>query len=104
MVRDALTFGLSIPGGGTVTDSTWERFLAEAVTPRFRSGFTVLSASGQWQEETGLIQREPSRILLLFHLPEPVVDSSLLQIKQTYMTDFRQEAVLWERSATCVSF
>jgi hypothetical protein len=104
MVRDALFFGQSIPGGGMVADSAWDAFLAQQVTPAFPSGFTILPASGQWREETGTIAKEPTRILILVHLPSAGTDSTLRGIKADYMQRFRQEAVMWERTAACISF
>ncbi|HWA17173.1 MAG TPA: DUF3574 domain-containing protein [Gemmatimonadales bacterium] len=104
MVRDALFFGQSIPGGGTVADSAWEAFLAESVTPAFPSGFTILSAVGQWREDSGHIVREPTRILVLLHPPSAGTDSTLRGIKAEYIQRFRQEAVLWERTGACISF
>jgi hypothetical protein len=104
MIRDALTFGLSIPGGGMVSDSAWDAFLAERVTPAFPSGFTVLSANGQWREATGVVAREPSRVIVVIHPPSHGADSSLAGIRSEYMRRFRQEAVMWERTSACVGF
>ena len=104
MVRDALFFGQSIPGGGLIAEGEWERWLAEQVTPAFPSGFTVLAASGQWREATGAIAKEPTRILVLVHPPSAGTDSTLRGIKADYMQRFLQEAVMWERTAACISF
>lgn len=103
-MRDALTFGLSIPGGATVTEGDWDAFLADQVTPAFPSGFTVLSAAGQWREATGNIAREPSRTVIVLHPPSAEADRKLEEIKREYMRRFQQEAVLWERTAACVGF
>lgn len=104
MIRDALTFGLSIPGGGMVSDSAWDGFLAELVTPAFPSGFTVLAANGQWREASGLVAREPSRVIIAIHPASAEADASLERIKGEYLRRFRQEAVMWERSSACVGF
>lgn len=104
MVRDALTFGRSIPGGGMVSDSAFDAFLAAEVTPAFPSGFTVMEANGQWRETSGKIAREPSRVLVVLHPEKREADSSLEQIRRAYMQQFSQEAVMWERTAGCVSF
>lgn len=104
MIRDALFFGQSIPGGGMIAEHEWEAFLAEQVTPAFPSGFTILDASGQWREATGTIAKEPTRILVLLHPPSAGTDSTLRGIKADYMQRFRQEAVLWERTTACISF
>lgn len=104
MVRDALFFGQSIPGGGMIADSAWEAFLTDQVTPAFPSGFTILPASGQWREATGHVAKEPTRILLIIHPPSTATDSLLEGIKADYLTRFSQEAVMWERTGACISF
>jgi hypothetical protein len=104
LLRDGLYFGLTEPDGREISDSTWESFLANEVTPRFASGFTVLSARGQWQLATGQVMREPSRVLVLFHPASASADSNIRAIIQRYRTDFHQEAVLWERSLACAAF
>jgi hypothetical protein len=104
MVRDALTFGLSIPGGAMVSDSAWDGFLADLVTPAFPSGFTVLTAHGQWREASGYVAREPSRVVITIHPASAEADASLEQIRREYLRRFRQEAVMWERSSACVGF
>jgi hypothetical protein len=104
MVREALYFGQSTPGGGMIADSAWEQFLAERVTPAFPAGFTILAASGQWREASGHVTREPSRILVIVHPPDPGTDSTLRALRAEYIKRFSQEGVMWERSSACVSF
>src|SRR5690242_1095796 len=59
--RTELYMGRSIPGGGTVGDEDWERFLSDVVTPLFPDGFTVLTGRGQYREASGRIAKEPSQ-------------------------------------------
>jgi len=94
--RTELYFGRSIPGGGAVTEDEWERFLAEVVTPRFPDGFTILNATGQYREKTGIIDKEKTEVLLFFY---PVNKRSISrrkinEIRRAYVTRFRQESVL----------
>ncbi len=65
--RTELYFGQSIPGGGRVTEDDWEDFLLNEVTPRFREGFTVLDARGQWMQEDDEVIKEPTKLVLLFY-------------------------------------
>jgi Protein of unknown function (DUF3574) len=59
MTATRLYFGLSIPGGGTVSDADWRDFLAHEVTPRFPDGLTVNEARGQWRDtRTGRVVGE----------------------------------------------
>src|SRR5947209_19923987 len=67
-VATRLFFGLSRPDGGVVSEAEWRAFLADAVTPRFPAGFTVVAAEGQWRDEaSAAVLRETSRILLIVH-------------------------------------
>jgi hypothetical protein len=45
MIVERLYFGLNTPQGA-VSESEWESFLAEIVTPRFPSGLTVIDGRG----------------------------------------------------------
>jgi hypothetical protein len=104
LLRDGLYFGLVEPSGREISDAEWEAFLATVVTPVFPSGLTVLSARGQWQGNDGKVVREPSRLLVLFHPPDPAADENIRMLIQRYRKDFHQEAVLWERSLACTAF
>src|SRR5579862_5431832 len=48
-VRTELYFGFARDGKPVVSDADWEQFLNTEVTPRFRAGFTVIPAHGQWE-------------------------------------------------------
>ena len=103
-LRDALYFGLTIPGGGEIPISEWDDFLAITVTPLFPSGLTAFTATGQWREASGKIRSEPSRVVILIHDLTSAADESIQKIIARYRERFHQEAVMWERSQTCVSF
>ena len=94
--RTELYFGRSIPGGGMVLDEEWDKFLAEVVTPRFPSGFTILKATGQYREENGTIDREPSEVLLFFYPARTRTASrrKIEEIRRAYVRQFKQESVL----------
>ena len=78
-----------------VTDSAWAAFVAEVITPRFPAGLTVWSATGQWRDAQGRIQREPSLVLELV-LPARAhdTDAAIAAIVAEYKRRFRQESVL----------
>ena len=93
-VRDELYFGLSRPGGGTVTPAQWNRFLDSALTARFPPGFTVLEAVGQWRSPvTGEIVREPSRIVIIIHPHCAENERAISAIIAAYRKEFDQESV-----------
>jgi hypothetical protein len=94
--RTELYFGRSIPGGGQVSDDEWEKFLADVVTPRFPDGFTILNATGQYREKNGMIDKEPSEILVFFYAVKTRTTSrrKIEEIRRAYIKQFKQESVL----------
>jgi hypothetical protein len=95
VVVERLYFGRNVADTLIVTDSAWAAFVTEVVTPRFPAGLTVWSATGQWRDPDGHIQREPSFVLELV-LPTRTDDSdtAIAAIIADYKRRFRQEAVL----------
>jgi Protein of unknown function (DUF3574) len=103
MIRDVLYFGRNRPDG-VVSPMEWMQFVDEIITPRFPQGFTVMSASGQWQTASGAIERERSKVVTVLHAARPDPERALLEIAAIYKQRFRQEAVLRERTSTCVRY
>ena len=104
LISDRLYFGRNIPGGGTVSESDWERFLADVVTPRFPAGLSVWRAQGQWRDKQGVIEKEDSFILDLLHPDDAQSEKSVEEIMTDYKTRFRQEAVLRVRDSVRAQF
>ena len=89
VLSDRLFCGLSIPGGGTVTQSDLDAFIKEVVEPRFPQGFTVWRARGHWRggnEETMIVE--------IIHPISARDDDAVAEIADEYRRRFRQEAVL----------
>ena len=55
-MRTTLYFGLT-HRAGRVSESQWQAFLREEVTPRFPDGLTVWQTDGQWRKSDGRIGR-----------------------------------------------
>ena len=104
MVRDVVYFGRNRPGGGTVSDPDWRRFLDGVVTPRFPHGLTVVDATGQWRGQSGVVEQERSEIVTIFHAGDAASRQAIADVAAEYKRRFQQEAVLRERSATCARF
>ncbi|HKE47401.1 MAG TPA: DUF3574 domain-containing protein [Rhodanobacteraceae bacterium] len=102
-IRDTLYFGRAIPGGGTVGDADWSRFESDVIAHAFPQGFTVLDARGSWRGNDGATVSEPSRAVVIVHEDDAASDAAIRDIVQRYRSEFRQEAVLRERSAACLS-
>ena len=102
-MRTTLYFGLAHPLG-KVSESQWQAFLRDEVTPRFPDGLTVWQADGQWRRSDGHISRERAKVLLLVHDEAPAVRTALAAIVASYKRLFQQESVLWETAPVCAAF
>ncbi|HWI29633.1 MAG TPA: DUF3574 domain-containing protein [Stellaceae bacterium] len=96
-----LFFGRGLPGGGMVSERDWQRFLDEAVTPRFPDGLTVLDAEGQWRDGD-TVQRERTKLLLIVAPPAPDLEARLAAVIDGYKQRFQQQAVLRIDRTACV--
>lgn len=94
--RTELYFGMNKPDGSQVGEEDWNEFLAQEVTPRFPSGFTVLEGYGQFQDSNNKINREKSRCLILFYPKKErkSTGAKIEEIRAAYKKSFRQESVL----------
>ena len=98
-VVDSLYFG-----AGEVTPEEWQKFLAAVITPRFPEGLTSWAAAGQWQNDSGQIEKESSYVLQLVHADSAQADSGIQEVVSMYKSRFHQRAVLRTRTRTCTSF
>ena len=89
VVSDRLFCGLSIPGGGTVSEQELETFIDEVVEPRFPQGFTLWRARGRWDGGS-----EEVMILEIVRPYDLDLDRRVLEIADEYRRRFHQEAVL----------
>ena len=104
MTEAELFFGRDIAGQPSVSDTDWQRFLDEEVTPRFPDGLTVEDAAGQWKGAGGAIVREPSKHLTIVLVGAPNESVKLNAVRETYKRRFRQDSVLLLETKSCGSF
>ncbi|HEY7612256.1 MAG TPA: DUF3574 domain-containing protein [Gemmatimonadales bacterium] len=104
LVRDILYFGRNTPGGAELSDSVWQRYVDEVLTPRFPAGLTIWDAAGQWRGASGKVERERSKVLTLLHSGDVRSDTLVAEAVGEYKRRFDQEAVLRERVTTCSRF
>ena len=104
LIEDELFFGLSKRNGGTVSETQWQAFLRDEVTPRFPQGLSVVDADGQWRGSDGSIVQEKSRVLTLAHPDDAASEASIGAIVEAYKTRFEQEAVMRLKQRACASF
>lgn len=102
-VAESLYFGTAMPGG-RVRDEDWQRFVADAIAPRFPEGFTAWAAMGQWRNAAGEVQQEGAYVLRLVHASEAKYDAALRDVIADYKSRFQQEAVLRVRTSACMSY
>jgi hypothetical protein len=103
-VRSEIYFGLSKPDGSSISHLEWESFVNEVVTPRFPFGLSIVDAIGQWQNSSGRIERESSKVLVLLHPPSPRFEADIDEIRAAYRYRFDQEAVMKVTTPARVSF
>jgi hypothetical protein len=89
VLSDRIFCGLSIPGGGTVSQDELDTFIVEVVEPRFPVGFTVWRAKGMWRGGA-----EEVMIIEIVHPIASAPDKAVQEIAAEYRRRFRQEAVL----------
>lgn len=107
MVEAELYFGREIPGSGgvLVSDAQWEEFVARELAPRFRDGFSVLEAKGEWlSPQTGLVAHEPGHVVRVWVEAQPDLAARLEAVASAYKTAFHQEAVGVSLVSGCARF
>ena len=102
--RTELLFGLSRSNGPDITEEEFQIFVDQQVTPRFPEGLTLLAGNGQFQDSTGNIIQEGSKLLILLY-PFSRDRSALVdEVRAEYKSAFQQESVLRVDEHSCVSF
>jgi hypothetical protein len=101
MLQADLYFGRALPGGGSVSDEDWRRFVDEEVTPRFPDGLTVTDASGQWRGQAGIIREASKHVTIILPSHDGV---KLEAVRAAYRARFHQESVLLIETRVCGAF
>src|SRR5262249_15198766 len=91
---ERLYFGRNIGDTATVSDSAWNRFVQETLTPEFPEGATVWDAAGQWRAPDGSLVRERSFVVELVHVVTPEVEARVNRVMTAYKQRFAQQSVL----------
>jgi hypothetical protein len=99
-------FGRNVKTRAPVSEAEWTRFMAEAVTPAFPDGLTVLDGAGQWRNAAGQFSREDSKVLLLV-LPgqdQAAASARLAPVTAAWKARFAQDSVLTVFRQGCAGF
>lgn len=102
--RTELYFGTNKPGGAVVSDQEFQAFIDAEVTPRFPDGLTLLSGDGQFRNAAGTIEKERSKLLILFYLFSAAANQAVEEIRDRYKSLHEQQSVLRVDEQSCVSF
>lgn len=102
--RSEMYFGLQRRDGSPVTEREWASFVEQVVTPRFPAGLTVFDGAGQWRNAASRIEREPSKVLVIFHPNSAAIDAKIDEVRRLYCERFNQEAVMKVTSVAQVAF
>jgi hypothetical protein len=89
VLSERLFCGLSIPGGGTVSQGELDAFINEVVEPRFPQGFTVWRAQGRWKGGS-----EEVMVIEILHPLDAKLGDAVDEIANEYKRRFHQEAVM----------
>ena len=100
-VQVDLYFGRDKPAGGEVSEAEWAAFLAEAVTPRFPDGLSVLAVEGQTRVPSGAVVRERTKLLVVVVFDAPAHEPKVSAIVADYNRRFGQHGVFRTERAVC---
>ena len=104
LIKDELYFGLTKPGGDTISEAEWQQFLNTAITPRFQAGLTVLDSYGQYLNSNGILVKEKSKVVILIYENSAEKTQAIADIIDIYKRTFHQESVLRVTTESKVSF
>lgn len=104
LIKDELYFGLSKPGGKTVSEVEWQLFLNRVITPRLPDGLTVMDVYGQYLDSYGKLTREKTKLVILIYENSQIQNQKIEEIIASYKKTFQQESVLRVTSSVKVSF
>lgn len=94
--RTELFFGSAKPDGSVVSETEFQQFLNQEITPRFPDGLTLLGSLGQFRDSSGVILRERSMLLILLYpgITRRASSEKIEQIREAYQFAFQQQSVL----------
>jgi hypothetical protein len=94
-MRTDLYFGLSIPGGGKVSQEQWRQFNDSIVSPRFPEGYSEADVNGRWQDtENRQTITEQTKVLTFIGKKSKARQRSFDTLIQTYRQQYHQQAIL----------
>ena len=99
-----LFFGRNVTGKPGVSQTAFQKFVDEEITPRFPDGLTVMDGGGQWRGSENQLIREAAKVVLIVLPKRGDTTQRIDAVRTAYKTRFDQESVLLVTQAACVSF
>ena len=94
LIQVDLFFGRDISGVGEVSESQFQTFVDREITPRFPDGLTIFDTQGQFQDSTGTVVEESSKVVSLIIEDTETNEVAIDEIANEYIEQFQQESVL----------
>ena len=94
LIQVDLFFGRDISGVGEVSESQFQSFVEREITPRFPDGLTIFDTKGQFQDTTGTVVEESSKVVSLIIEDTETNEVAIDKIVNEYIEQFKQESVL----------
>ena len=104
MMRTELHFGLSMPGGKTVSDAEWQMFVDGHITPRFKGGLTILDATRRHVGKNKKLVTERAKVVVLIHPDTPRSRIDIFNMMSAYKIRFGRQSVLRVTARVGASF
>ncbi len=99
-----LLFGLSIPGGGAVSEVEFDDFVRTELSTRFPAGLTVLPGAGRWRAPDGTMVAEGARVVIVIAPDTAETAARLDAARRAYRERFHQRAVGLITVQSCAAF
>jgi hypothetical protein len=89
-----LFLGRSVDRTGAVTDNGWRGFVRDTLGPALPSGYTLMDATGAWQNpRTGASVQEGTRVLVVVLPDVPASVAAVDRVRNEYQKRFHQQLV-----------
>lgn len=103
-IKTSISFGRNTTGGGEVSEEDFNKFLEDVVTREFPAGLTVFDSYGQMKDDTGTIQKQATKVVLLVHEDSAENDEAIKRVIDSYRRMFDQPQVMRTTTPINVEF
>jgi hypothetical protein len=94
LIQVDLFFGRDISGVGEVSEQQFQSFVDNVITPWFPDDLTIFDTQGQFQDSTGKVVEESSKVVSLIIEDTESNETAINEIISEYIEQFQQKSVL----------